>query len=536
MGLLATLVALPALAAGRTTTVEPATAASSGRSAASPIGRFPTIQATEPAPFEEAAVRTAPALPEALSVPPGHVAATITSIATGNWSATTTWSGGVVPGAGDDVVIADGTTVTINTAATCANLTVGQGVSGALVYEAATARAVTVAGNVTIAAGGSFQSAATGAMAAHALSLGGSLTNNGTLDFSTNLNTAGVASITFTGAANATFGGTGGTTDIRTLIVNKGTSAVPVLELNPTNFTVRGLAVNTTTGTAMLSLLNGTFKIGGTFAGTNALSSTVSWAIPTTGALWLANPNYTIAPLGGTLTVSGALIMDAGTLNVGTLSGNRLAYTSGGVITVNGGTINVAGRISPTSSPCTYTQTGGVVNITTVDNGSTTNSGFDLQSGSTFNMSGGTIALQRSASVGTGPRDYRNFASIVNITGGTLQLGNANSPGAQTYTLNGWAPAISITNLGGNHIGTLAGEVDAFGSTSLAPNTKLTLAGQFFVERGAGDQQRRHDRRQRRRQPPRTSWARRSRRTTAPASTAPRACRWPTSTSTTSRR
>src|SRR5205085_3227910 len=119
-----------------------------------------------------------------------------------------------------------------------------------------TARTLTVGSNVTIATNGIFQSATTGTVTTHVLSVGANLTNNGVLDFSTNANTAGAA-ITFTGAANNTFGGTGATTDIRTLTINKGTSNANVLELNPTNFTVQG---TTTDGTPMafLTLTNGT--------------------------------------------------------------------------------------------------------------------------------------------------------------------------------------------------------------------------------------------------------------------------------------
>src|SRR5437870_4706912 len=56
-------------------------------------------------------------------------AVTVTSNGTGggNWSSTTTWAGGVLPTAADDAVIANGDTVTIDTAAVCNNLTVGQG-------------------------------------------------------------------------------------------------------------------------------------------------------------------------------------------------------------------------------------------------------------------------------------------------------------------------------------------------------------------------------------------------------------------------
>ena len=126
-------------------------------------------------------------------------AGTITSNGTGGglWSSPATWSGGVVPTINDDVTIQDGDVVTIDVAGSAYSLAVGEGSSGILEFETTTARVLTVYSNTTIVAGGIFRSNLAGTQTGHNLSVGGNLTNNGTLDFSTNAETAG-AIITFT--------------------------------------------------------------------------------------------------------------------------------------------------------------------------------------------------------------------------------------------------------------------------------------------------------------------------------------------------
>ena len=82
-------------------------------------------------------------------------ATTYTSTATGNWS-TQVWSPVGTPGVLDDVVIADGHTVTIDQNVSIANLTVGGGTSGILTFDATNFREVKVSGNVTVSTGGTF--------------------------------------------------------------------------------------------------------------------------------------------------------------------------------------------------------------------------------------------------------------------------------------------------------------------------------------------------------------------------------------------
>jgi hypothetical protein len=369
---------------------------------------------------------------------PGNIVSTATG---GPWSAPATWAGGVVPTGGDVVTIATGATVVIDTAAAAYSLTVDNG--ALLQYEATTARTLTVAGSVTIAAGGTFASAATGTVTSHALVAGGDLTNNGTLDFSTNGDTAG-AGITFTGAAGNTFGGTGATTDIRALTINKGTAYTSVLELNPANFTVRGVPTDVA---GFLTLTNGTLKISGTFAMTNRVFPSATYAIPATAGIWLNNPNFTVAGQAGgsTSANNGLLRLTQGTYNVGVGAGDGIGGGAGAVFTIEGGTLNATGRVSPQGAT-TYTQSGGTVNVATVGNSLSNYGAFELfSSGSFFQMSGGTINLVK-PSTGATKVDYRVNSATANtsITGGQVVAGAAGAPAGSIYNVVGQMPSTTV--------------------------------------------------------------------------------------------
>jgi hypothetical protein len=374
-------------------------------------------------------------------------AGTITSIANGSWSNTATWSTGTIPTYGDNVTISDNHTVTIDINAYCNNLTIGQTSGSVLEFEQTTARTLMVQGNISIVNGSTFRSNLAGIQTGHFLSANGSITNNGIFDFSTNSNTAS-ASITFTGASNATFSGTGTITDIRTITMNKGTSYASVLELSPTNLTVQG--VNTDVAT-FLTLTNGMFKISGTFTLTN--KTLITLTIPSTAGLELNNPNYTIVGRANTLSLNGKLVVNDGTFNIGT-STQDLNIRSGAIFELNGGAVNIAESFYAGSaqSGYTYSQTGGTLTVCTVTNPYSNIGSFHFQSSGTFNMSGGKIIIRNPSSVSTitAAYDYFNTAATRNITGGTIQFGDALTGAKKRFYQNlGYFSNVSIDNSGG---------------------------------------------------------------------------------------
>jgi hypothetical protein len=102
----------------------------------------------------------------------------------GIWNSIDTWVGGVVPVAGDNVTIADGSIVTVNTTITgINNLTIGQGTSGVLQWNA-TSNAMTLFGNLTINSGARFLPYTTGGTG-QTINIGGNFVNDGYTNLAT---------------------------------------------------------------------------------------------------------------------------------------------------------------------------------------------------------------------------------------------------------------------------------------------------------------------------------------------------------------
>ena len=413
--------------------------------------------------------------------------ATCTTTRSGNWNSSSTWSCGAVPTIGDNVIIANGHTVTIDTDASCNSLTVGQGTSGVLTFDN-NQRTITIVNDVTIASGGVFYQGSSNQLG-HTVTVSGSLTNNGTLDFYVSTNKATV--LIFSGASNATFSGTGLTTDIYTLTLNKGNSYSSVLELNTSNFTVRGSNASSTN--AFLNLTNGLFKLSGSFTHTGRVLNTA--VIPSTAGFHLNNSNFNLTTTtSGDLQVAGKLIISAGTFTVGTNSNNDLGFNDGGIIEVNGGVLNVPESICPFSSPLdyVYNQTGGIVNVATSSNSTSLVGSFHIDVNGDFSMSGGTIVLRKANSNTTSSNayDFINLATNPSISGGIVQFGDASTGASQIFNFSaGYFPnlLVNYTNAGnGTHtvkLATLNSVVPTvLLNTTLQSNTTLDAGNTYSCD------------------------------------------------------
>jgi G8 domain len=365
--------------------------------------------------------------------PIAGLSATITSTNSGGlWSLSSTWNGGVAPANGDAVTITAGASVTMDADLSLLSFQ-SLTISGSLTFETTTARSITVNGNVLIDNTGSFQTGGTGTVTTHALSIGGDLTNNGILDFSTNNNTAG-AGITFTGASNNTFGGSGTKTDILTLIINKGTSAAPILTLSPTQLSVKGVTSNAPT---FLTLTKGTIHIAGTYTFSSVITiGTAAYTVcNSTAGFWLDNPTVAVLATSGSVTAEGLFKLSQGVFSVGSGVSNSFNLASTTNLVIEGGTLNVASRLK--GSPLYFTMSGGIVNVCTQGNGTSTPSFY--VNAKNLAMSGGTISLNKPS---TTYDDYFAEGTITKtITGGTLTC-----PSSSTglFNITGNIPNLSV--------------------------------------------------------------------------------------------
>ena len=397
------------------------------------------------------------------------VAASFISANTGNWNTGATWVGGVVPSTNADVTIANGHIVTLDVNASLNSLTIGQGLSGTLhIGNSTTALSLTVSGDLTIKTGATLDVNTAYAQTGHTITLSGNLINNGTLNLGPNASSA--AGITLNKPSGTqTISGNGATTNFYTINVNVGSTSGDILEVTSNNFS--------SLSAGFLTLTNGTFKLS---TGVTISPFSGSIAIPSSAGLWINNSSAIVNTTGGDLSVSGILRMTAGTLNIGNASDNRLLY-SGGTITIEGGTINVAGRIerSNLTTIIKFNMSGGVLTVPTVGSTSTTVSPIELTVvGSTFTWSNGSIIVQREGGSGAQDLGYVNTLTNFTVTGGTLQIGNPSTPGAQRMNISSSPYIYNILVNNTNATAILVGNVTILGDMTVTSGAlETTLNG-----------------------------------------------------------
>jgi hypothetical protein len=259
------------------------------------------------------------------------------------------------------------------------------------------------------------------------ITINGNLQNNGTFS-------QGTGRVTFTGATSRSISGSSITAFGGGITVDKGASTAIILDVQCVITLVSG----------GLTLTNGTLKLSSasTITPFTADISTAPYLIPSTAGLWC--DGGTISASANNWSVAGLLRVSAGTVTIGNAADANLIPQTGSTIWVEGGgNLNVAGRIENAGFTWTYRMTGGTMTLCTV--GSTTASRapfYNDQTGSSFNMSGGTMVIQNP---GAGNLGYYNLAtSGTGFTGGTLQIGNGSTP-SSTIFITSTNPIYNLT-------------------------------------------------------------------------------------------
>ena len=300
---------------------------------------------------------------------------------TGNWNIAATWTPNGVPGQGDDVTIPNGVTVTIDAAAVCKNITIEAG--GTLIISGTNTLTVT-----------------------------GNWTNNGTFDAGLN------GTVEFTGSLDAIISGT---STFKFLRFSKDAGK---------KVTITGSA--TTASGGNLTLASGSTEISGSLI----CNHNVNLTIP-------ANVGITIN--GGTFSTTasidnnGSFTFNAGTVTVGSVTGNSFFIGNNGTFSISGGTMNVAGRFQVSGG--TANISGGTINLNSLGHNSSTIATLDLSLTANFTMTAGTINIVQPNSTGNSDIIIRNSSGTKNFAGGNINVGTGVSA---TYLITSQVPFPSI--------------------------------------------------------------------------------------------
>jgi len=290
---------------------------------------------------------------------------------------------------------------------------------------------------------------------------GGSTFNSLTVNMPSLTGTPGGAIAT---ASNLTI--TDGTLDItaNTLTV-AGTCTINggVLDVDGGDLTVTGNTVVNTGGS--LTVTTGNLAVNG---GTGI-------TINTGGSMTVKGGATTVGD--EIIVAGGSLQIDNGTVDVGNAINEAviLQNVASSSFTMNGGALNIAGRFTSnnTAGVGTFTLANGTITVGTVGNtgNNALNSLFFIGSGTQFNMSGGVINIQSDNTGGVNSHEYRVTATSSNVTGGTVQIGNALTVSGEVFQVYSVPPIFNLSlNAANSPAVTLLSSVTVNGTLTLTAN------------------------------------------------------------------
>jgi len=362
-------------------------------------------------------------------------------------------------------------------------------VNGLFQYDNTNNRIMSVYDEVLINPGATLRAGQGGTTPFQYLNVRGNFTNRGTFDAF--LSGFGYLTLNFNGTADATFSCTApSTTDIFRIQVNKGTDRSLILYFNKDNttFSVQGGASTLFYETGASN--TGTFKWIGNSAYTGGAFNVSNYTINANSAFWIDNPNVTITgqnnsaavngllrlsqgifnvgtAINNTITVNpggeiwlengtintqdylylngGTLRQNNGTINVGAFADRRLVFNTNGSLIMTGGTINVAGRIRSDANMNLNISGTAVINVPTIGNTTINEESIGLRgAANNITISGGQFNLLNRNTLGT--TDYYINGATINITGGTLQIGDAATAANFDFRGSGHFPSIVLDN------------------------------------------------------------------------------------------
>lgn len=377
-------------------------------------------------------------------------AATKTSTTTGGaWNATGTWVGGVLPVAGDDVIIADGATVTVPAAVgSIASLTVGQGASGILSFNNA-AGTITVTGTTTVNAGAQLNTTVTAARTFANLVVNGTWNATGAMAFTITGNITVNTGATFTAGtgvytlntAGQSIGGTIPALSIANLTINSpGTCAnnIPTLNIG-TALAGTGsltLAANTTLslgGSCSITTLNGTTNTPTTVTYTGA-----SPAVKGTGATYY---NLVMANTGTATAGSAVAVTNNLTINAGSIFATSTMALSTPVTNVSG-TLSINGATAAKALGTVTINSGGAINSTAA--ATITATSLSISAGGSWSTAAAAAAVTISGDL-TNAGTFSNTVATTYVLAGNITNDGTFTSGTGTYTLTGAAKTINTT-------------------------------------------------------------------------------------------